>query len=75
MGRGVEQRGAKGRGRKPDPMAVCVSFKWKGREKGDGALAAAVVCGGRRPALVAGVAEQKEVGQGKGDAERAYTGT
>jgi len=41
-------------------MATCASFGWKGGEKGGGVPAAAMVWGGRQPALVAGVAEQKE---------------
>ena len=49
-GRNARQRGARGRGRKPDPMDACASFEWKGGEKGGGAPAVGVVCGGRRRA-------------------------
>ena len=38
---------ARGRGMKLDPMAVCVSFEWRGKEKAGGATTvtvAGVVC-------------------------------
>jgi len=45
--RGTER--ARGMGRKPNPMAAYARFEWKGKEKGGGAPAVAVVCGGHRP--------------------------